>query len=155
MTIYINNDILKKATFSKYFLDMKKIIEIQKKCSSLFKKYKAIKLVYLFGSRARGTAGMLSDYDIAVHVAGISSKKITQLRLILITEVSRLLKSDAIDVIVLNTLETPELKYAIISEGILLYEKKPFKMLVEPLIINEYCDFRMMLERYGLSVKVS
>jgi len=45
----------------------------------------------------------------------------------------------------------PEMKYAIITEGILLYEKEPYRVIVEPRILNEYFDFRIMLKRHGLT----
>jgi len=38
------------------------------KLRSLFKKHRAIQLLYLFGSRATGKSGPASDYDFAVYV---------------------------------------------------------------------------------------
>jgi len=51
----------------------------------------------------------------------------------------------------LNLIEGPELKYNIIKEGKLIYEKEPYKVLIEPRILNEYFDFRMSLLRYNLT----
>jgi len=123
----------------------------RKKFITLIKKHRSIKLAYLFGSHARGTAGPLSDYDIAVYADSHDEQKLGSLKLTLIGDISSLLNTDAIDIVMLNTCEQPELKYAIISEGTLLYEQKPFKMIVEPNILNEYFDFRMILERHGLT----
>ena len=128
------------------------MMELQKKqLITFFKKNREIKLVYLFGSHAKGTAGPLSDYDIAVYIDSYDTQKLISLKFALIREVTAILKTDAVDIVILNTCEQPELKYAIITEGILLYEKLPYKMLVEPKILNEYFDFRMILERHGLT----
>ncbi len=123
----------------------------RKKLITLFKKHREIKLAYLFGSRARGMAGPLSDYDIAIYADSYDVQKLGSLKLTLIGEISSLLNTDVVDIVVLNTCEQPELKYAIITEGILLHEKLPYKMIVEPNILNEYFDFRMILERHGLT----
>lgn len=123
----------------------------KKKLITLFKKYREIKLVYLFGSHARGNAGSMSDFDFVIYASTRDGKSLFALRLALIGEISRILETDALDVVALNTLEAPEMKYAIITEGILLYEKKPYKMMVEPRILTEYFDFRLLLERHGLA----
>ena len=53
--------------------------------------------------------------------------------------------SDRVDVVMLNTAVSPELKYHAISTGILLFEREPFKVLVEPRLLNEYFDYRTLL----------
>jgi predicted nucleotidyltransferase len=125
----------------------------KQKLTTLFKKYREIKLVYLFGSRARGDAGPMSDYDFAVYADTRDLKKLGALQLSLINKISSTLATNDVDVVMLNTLAMPEMKYAIISEGILFYEKKPYTMIVEPNILNEYFDFRLLLERHGLSCR--
>lgn len=69
----------------------------------------------------------------------------------LFDKISRLLKTDKIDIVILNLTESPELKYLIIKEGRLIYEKVPFKIIVEPAILNEYFDFQIGLLRYCLT----
>ncbi|MBI2633621.1 MAG: hypothetical protein HYW78_04565 [Parcubacteria group bacterium] len=64
---------------------------------------------------------------------------------------SRFLKTDRIDVVILDRIKSPELKYAIIKEGTLIVAQEPFKVLIEPKILNEYFDFRLMLQRYHLT----
>jgi uncharacterized protein len=119
----------------------------------IFKKFQEIKLVYFFGSQAEGLAGPISDYDFAVYLDEKSRDKIYDIRFKLMDEIGRSLKTDKIDVVILNTTESPEIKYAIIKDGILLYEKEPFKILVEPKILNEYFDFHEMLVRNNLTKK--
>jgi len=110
-----------------------------------------IKLVYLFGSRATGNVGPLSDYDFAFYADEKNKLKLGELKLHLMSEISRALKTDDVDVISLNTAESPELKYTVIAEGDLLFEKEPYKVAIEPGILNEYFDFRHLLRKYHLT----
>jgi len=121
------------------------------KILAIFKLHPKIKLVYLFGSRVSGKTGPLSDYDFAVYLDEKDKKKISKIRLELLDKISRVLKTDNIDVVVLNTVESPELKYNIIKEGKLILEKEPFKVIIEPKILTEYFDFRILLLKYNLT----
>jgi len=118
---------------------------------SIFKNYPEIKLVYFFGSRATNKNGPMSDYDFAFYLDEKNKKKIFDLKLVLIAKLSCLLKTDKIDLVILNIAESPELKYNIIKEGKLIFEQEPFKVLIEPKILNEYFDFRSLLLRYNLT----
>ena len=117
----------------------------------IFKLYPEIKLVYFFGSKANEKSGPLSDYDFALYVEENDKKKIFDLKLRLIPEISRQLGTDKIDVVMLNLAGSPEIKYNIIKEGKLIYNKEPYKVLVEPKILNEYFDFRSFLLRHNLT----
>ncbi len=128
----------------------KQTMEI-KDLERIFAFYPEIKLVYLFGSRARGESGPLSDFDLAFYVDEKDKKKIFDLKLKLMDKISRSLKTDKVDVVMLNATESPEMKYNIIKEGNLIYCKEPYKVLVEPKILNEYFDFRDFLLRYNLT----
>lgn len=127
------------------------IMESIKNLIPIFEKYPDVKLVYLFGSRATGNIGPLSDYDFAVYLDEKDKKKRFDLRLSLMGEVSIKLKTDDVDLVVLNDVDAPELKYNIIKDGILLLEKEPFRVVVEPRILNEYFDFHDLLLRYKLT----
>lgn len=120
----------------------------------IFEKFLALKLVYVFGSRARGQAGVLSDYDFAVYFDETSAKRRFDLGLELQAALMRCLKVNEIDMVFLNDTDGPELKYSIIQEGKLIYEVEPFKVIVEPMIMNEYFDFHDSLVRYGLTKDV-
>lgn len=117
----------------------------------IFKLYPQVKLVYFFGSRAKGKYGALSDYDFAVYLDEKDKKKRFDLRLHLMGKLSAALRADAVDVVVLNDTQSPELKYSIIKEGKLMYKKEPYKVSLEPLILNEYFDFMYGLRKYGLT----
>ena len=66
-------------------------------------------------------------------------------------EISLALRTDKLDIIILNLIESPELKYKIIRDGVLLFKEEPYKVLVEPRILNEYFDFHDLLVRYNLT----
>jgi predicted nucleotidyltransferase len=117
----------------------------------VFKFYPEIKLVYFFGSKAKNESGPLSDYDLAFYLDERDRKRIFEIKFRLQDEISRLLKTDKVDIIMLNITESPELKYNIIKEGKLIYEKEPFRIIIEPKILNEYFDFHDLLLRHGLT----
>lgn len=110
-----------------------------------------VKLAYLFGSRARGDAGPLADYDFAVYLDEPDAVKRFDLKLRLMGVLTRKLKTDRVDVCVLNDIRAPELKYEVLRDGILFLEREPFKVLVEPRILNEYFDFHYSLVKNGLT----
>ena len=122
-----------------------------KKLSSIFKAYPEIKLAYLFGSRAIGRESPLSDYDFAVYLDTKDKARMYEIKIDAIVKIGRLLKTDRIDVVILNLTDNPDLKYMIVKEGRLIYEKEPFKVLVEPRILNEYFDFHKMLVKHNLT----
>ena len=119
--------------------------------NSIFNKFSQVKLVYLFGSQATSKTGPLSDFDFAIYLDERNKKKMFDLKFELNDKISRLLKTDKIDIVILNITESPELKYNIIAEGKLIYYKEPYKVLVEPRILMEYFDFRQMLLKYNLT----
>lgn len=121
---------------------------------SIFKQYPQVKLVYFFGSKATGKAGPLSDYDFAVYLDEKDFKKRFDVRLGLLDKLSRQLKTDNIDLIVLNDIQSPELKYSVIASGQLIYKEEPYKVLIEPGILSEYFDFTEDLRRYGLTKNI-
>ena len=125
--------------------------KILQQLKSIFKNYPEIKLVYLFGSRATDKNGPRSDYDFAFYLDEKNKKKMSDFKLVLMAKLGRLLKTDKIDIVILNIAESPELKFNIIKEGKLIFEQEPFKVLIEPKILNEYFDFHSLLLRYNLT----
>ena len=117
----------------------------------IFEVHPEVKLVYLFGSQATGKTGPLSDYDFAVYIDEKNSLQRFDIRLELFADLSSALKTDNIDLSVLNDVDVPELKYNIIKDGILIFEREPFKVLIEPEILMEYFDFHALLLRYNLT----
>lgn len=127
------------------------MISIPAKIIDIFSSYPEVKLAYFFGSRAKGKEGPLSDYDFAVYLDEKDKKKMFDIKFKLYGELSLFLKTDKVDVVILNITESPELKYSIIRDGKLILVREPFKVLIEPKILNEYFDFHLMLSRYNLT----
>ncbi|MFA6243377.1 MAG: nucleotidyltransferase domain-containing protein, partial [Candidatus Hydrogenedentales bacterium] len=96
-------------------------------------------------------AGPMSDYDFAVHFDGLTVREMSHRQLDLVSELQKALATDDVDVVVLNTTEAPELKFDIIKNGRLIYDLEPYRVLVEPEILNEYFDFHDGLVRNGLT----
>ncbi len=67
----------------------------------------------------------------------------------LLARLSLILKSDQVDVVVLNSLIGPELAYHVIN-GELLYEEDPYRIMIEPGILNRYFDFKLSLQKNNL-----
>lgn len=107
-----------------------------------------IVLAYIFGSTAAGTRGPMSDYDFAVYLDEPDKKKRYDIKFRLMGKLSSALKTNKVDVVVINDTDNVYLKHAIISEGKLLFEKEPYKVIVEPRILNEYFDFRILINKY-------
>lgn len=98
-----------------------------------------------------GDIGPLSDYDFAVYFDKNDRKKMFEIKSSLLDNLSRFYKTDKIDLVILNTAQSPELKFQIIREGSLIFEREPFKVMVEPGILNEYFDFHTQLLKYNLT----
>lgn len=111
--------------------------------NKLFNRYNEIKLVYLFGSQAKKKTTPLSDYDFAIYFdPKIEKDKEKDIILTLITEISMVLKTDKLDLVILNHALSPLLKYNVLRDGILIYQKIPYKILIEPIIYSEYFDYK-------------
>lgn len=110
-------------------------------------------MAYIFGSQANGETGPLSDYDFAFYVGIKNTHKIFNLHLKLINDLSDVIKVDSekIDIVMINTAKSPELLYNIIKEGKLIFEREPYRVLIETKILGHYFDFHQMLLKYNLT----
>lgn len=118
-----------------------------KKLTAFFlnKKRKSyIELAYLFGSRAEGQHGPISDYDIAILY---SEPQAPELRYELAHKLSTVLMTDHVDLVVLNSAPI-ELRYAVITTGTLLYEVSlETRVEYEALTLSLYGDYLPVLRR--------
>ena len=104
---------------------------------------------YLFGSQARGQGGPLSDIDIAVLLADTVQEPIAfEKRLMLMTEIGHQLRTDSIDVLILN--QSPlALSYRVLRDGILIYCRDEAKRIeYTARVLTLYLDFKPILERH-------
>lgn len=121
-----------------------------KKLKITFRRNEVV-FAYLFGSQATGKAAKNSDFDFAVMLSEkMNDKKRFDIRLKIFSEASRILKSDKIEVVVLNDEKSPLLKFVIIKEGKVVFEKDhPARVDFEFRTMNEYYDFSRFLEAYN------
>lgn len=117
----------------------------------VFEALPAVKLVYLFGSVGRGEATHASDYDFFVCISDRRDCRQFSTKIDLQTRVSKALGTDGVDIVIYGLGAAPELAYAAVAEGKLIYEVEPYQLLFEPRILNEYFDFRDMFRRHGLT----
>ena len=113
-----------------------------------------VKLAYLFGSVVEGKEGKLSDVDIAVFLdESLSKKDMFNLQLKLISELTSILKTDRVDLIVMN--DAPLLlKYNIIKHGKILKDDIETKVRVESRILSDYLDMKYYIDRHtNLAIK--
>ncbi|AKB63339.1 type VII toxin-antitoxin system MntA family adenylyltransferase antitoxin [Methanosarcina mazei] len=109
----------------------------------------SVKLAYLFGSTARGESNCLSDIDIAVLFDdALLRKESFDPQVELISELTCILKTDNVDLVVLN--DSPLLlTYNIIREGIILKSDEPLRVKFETKMMSRYLDERYHIERHA------
>jgi hypothetical protein len=103
----------------------------------LLQKEKNVKFAYLFGSYAIQRSGPLSDLDVAVYI----DRRVNfwNYRLRLMEKLTRVLKTDHVDLVILN--ETPPLlSYEVIKYGRILKDDPSRRIPFEARVIGEYLD---------------
>lgn len=133
--------------------------EIKGKLAKYFSTRGEIKFAYLFGSQAKNNAGKLSDIDIAVYLdqnldESRTFKKVRDeykrfdIRLGLIGETGRLLKTDKIDLVILNDIPL-SLSYRVVRDGKIIYCKDELKRIrFEARIMSMYFDRKYYYDRH-------
>ena len=123
-------------------MKQQEILKILRSFFSATKTKPRIDLAYIFGSRAAGAEGPISDFDIAVLY---SESQPTILRYELAHELKTVLKTDLVDLVVLNKAQI-ELRYAVIASGIVAYEVNiETRVEYEALTLSMYGDFLHVL----------
>jgi predicted nucleotidyltransferase len=123
--------------------------QLEKKLREFFSKVEGVTLAYLFGSTIRREANRLSDIDIAVLFDDtLLQKEAFDLQLELIGELTELLKTNNVDLVILN--DSPLLlTYNIIREGIILKSDEPVRVKFETKIMSRYLDERYHIQRHA------
>ncbi len=101
-------------------------------------------LAYLFGSRAQGKVGELSDYDIAILVDG---EVADDFKYRFGSKLCRTLNTSKVDLIILNSVPI-ELAYNVISTGKLIYQQSVAdRVEFEANTLSKYFDYLPMLRK--------
>ncbi len=129
-------------------VNMIDIMLFEQELTNFFRSIDSVKLAYLFGSIVRGDANELSDVDIAVMLdESLSKKDMFNEELDLISELTHVLKSDKIDLVVLN--DAPLLlKYNIIKNGHVLKTNEKKRISFETGVMSRYLDERYYIKRH-------
>jgi predicted nucleotidyltransferase len=113
--------------------------------STILSNLEAVRMVYLFGSRAENNVGPMSDFDIAVLVDRAADG--SSLRARLAHELAHILQTDRVDVVLLNRAPI-ELAYAVVAHGKVLYEESvATRVEYEATVLSRYGDFLPLLRR--------
>jgi uncharacterized protein len=103
--------------------------------------------VYLFGSRARGTATDRSDVDIAMLYGEAPAPGLEGIGLDLEADLERAL-GQPVQVVVLNTAPV-DLVHRVLRDGRLLLDRDPGRRIrFEVKARNEFFDLQLVLQRY-------
>ncbi len=126
-----------KYDYAMWWSEMKN----EKKLIMFLQKQHYIKSAYLFGSAAKEKTGKLSDVDIGVLLdEGLSKDGMFEIRLRLIRDLKPILKTDKIDVVVMNKAHV-SLNYEIIKANKHLFVRnKAEKVEFEHQIMLRYLD---------------
>lgn len=129
-------------------VNMIDIMLFEQELTNFFRSIDSVNFAYLFGSTVRGDTNELSDVDIAVMLdESLSKKDMFNEELDLISELTCVLKSDNIDLVVLN--DAPLLlKYNIIKNGHVLKSDETKRIAFETGIMSRYLDEQYYIKRH-------
>jgi predicted nucleotidyltransferase len=121
---------------------------LKARLAAIFEGRKVV-FAYLFGSQAKGNVGPLSDIDIAVCFdETIPSAEHFDLRLEVLGELTDLLQTDDVDLVVLNE-APPLLAHRILRDGRLLFSAdERSRLRFETRAVLQYLDWKPYLDKY-------
>ena len=116
-------------------------MSFEKKLHRFFSGKKDVELVYLFGSSVKRGRSKLSDIDIGVYLfGGLPKKERIRIHLELIAGLTTLLKSNRIDLVIMND-ASPVINFEIIrSNRPVFVRERDLKLDVEQRIMSHYLD---------------
>jgi predicted nucleotidyltransferase len=142
-----------------YFEAMESEIRLKEIGATLnraLQKREEVRVVYLFGSRARGSVSNFSDIDIGVLLnEDFIKESVYGYRADLTAELISLLRTDKIDLVVLNH-APPLLAHRVVRDGIVLHCKDESERIAfEVKMLNRFLDTAPLRERQNEYLKKS
>lgn len=120
-----------------------------KKLREYFKEKKEVRVAYLFGSAVRGKITKLSDIDVGVFLdESLSDSEMFDLQLKIMGDVSSILETDKIDLVVMNKTGLL-LNYNIIKHGKILKSDEEKRVEIETKILSRYLDQKYYIQRHA------
>ena len=125
-------------------------MKYEEKVKEFLQKQEHIELAYLFGSVAQRRSGKLSDVDLAILLdESLDRKEKFNLNLRLISDLEDILKTDRLDLVIMN--DAPySLNYEIIKANHPLFIRdENIKVDFEHYILSRYLDRQYYDERWA------
>ena len=120
------------------------ISELIPQAAAYLKARKDVIFAYLFGSLTSGMLKLLSDIDIAVY---LKKRKLSEKRLEIIGDLADILRTDEIDLVILNTAPL-SLQMRILKQRKILADNNPFfRHKYESYTMRAYFDFSKLEHR--------
>jgi len=120
----------------------------QKFLIEYFETHSEIEVAYIFGSVAQGKSSPLSDIDIAILV---DNQKVDEnayrygYKAEILSDLIKLLKTNAIDLVILNEANTL-LKHRVLYSGKILHSKNEKKRIeFQTTTISKYNDYKQLM----------
>ncbi|MDQ1274996.1 MAG: uncharacterized protein QG610_569 [Euryarchaeota archaeon] len=109
--------------------------------AEFFRSQEYVELAYLFGSTAEGHSGPLSDIDIGVYLSSrLTKRERIEKSLELTAKLATLLKTDRIDLVVMND-SSPVINFEVIKPNVPVFIRdEDFKIGLEQEIMSRYLD---------------
>lgn len=115
--------------------------ELKNQLINTLSQRESILFAYLFGSRVTNFITPMSDIDIAVYLN--TNANISQERLGLIGDLMTTLKTDDIDLVILNSAPLTLKARIILKKDILIDKSPPLRHSFESLVMRQYYDFSL------------
>lgn len=125
-------------------------MKYEKEVREFLQKQDQVELAYLFGSVARQKEGKLSDVDLAIFLKESHDKKGRfNLKLRLISDLEDILKTDRLDLIIMNDAPS-SLNFEIIKANHPIFIRdKNLKVDIEHHILSKYLDRQYYDKRWA------
>lgn len=118
--------------------------------TSILSKDPLVSFAYLFGSRTWGETSCRSDWDVAAYIRDdlLEENPVWQ-KFKIEDRLSPVLKTDAVEVVILNRLDNPLLGFEIVSKGRLILSKdESARITFEGKTLGRYQDWQYFMRRH-------